>query len=110
MWPDTRIIAGQWTHLLRTAASSGTILPPAMRMTVCTPGPDRQEGFSHQIVHNGEVIGLARDLHYDGDIVTVTGKLNSCKAPPGRCSEQTGATVSTIATAAAASASLACAR
>ena len=84
MLPDTRIIAGQWTHLLRTAASSGTILPPAMRTTVCTPVPDRHEGFSHQIVHNGEVIGLARDLHYDGDIVTVTGKLYSCKAPPGK--------------------------
>ena len=46
-------------------------------------GFDPHAGYTHFIVHDGQVIGFARDLRYDGDIVTVTGNLNSCKAPPG---------------------------
>ena len=49
-----------------------------------SPAVDSKDGFSHQIVHNDRVIGLARDLHYEDDIVTVTGMLYSCKAPPGK--------------------------
>ena len=45
---------------------------------------DPPTGYTHAIVHDGKLIGFARDLRYDGDIVTVTGNLTSCKAPPGK--------------------------